>query len=116
MKILRVLFLITCLAVLANAQKTVLAGTVYDNQGFIVAGAKIFAKDKIGKIYTARPDNKGVYSIELATGVYDLEFQAQGFKRFKVKKYQIVKATENKMFFDVVLNPTNEVMDEKGFF
>ena len=117
MKILQALVLIIGLVVFTNAQTVLLTGTVYDLNGAVVAGTKVTAKDMFGKTYSTLPGNdEGVYTIPLPAGVYTLEFKAANFHGFTVKKYRVYKAFKGKMSLDVVLNPSNEVMDEKGFF
>ena len=112
MKGLQILVLILVLAGFANAQNTVLTGRVYDWQGAVILGIKIKAKDKSGKFYTAKQNDDGVYSVELPKGVYSLEFQSMDFKTFKIKKYRVVKAHQNKMYLDVVLEAGKLVVNE----
>src|SRR5215203_4041622 len=117
MKILQILVLIVSLTVFTNAQTVLLTGTVYDLNGAVIPGTKVTAKDKSGKTYSAIPSNdEGVYTIPLPAGVYTLEFIAANFHGFTVKEYRIYKAIKGKMSLDIVLNPSNEVTDEKGFF
>src|SRR5688572_19215234 len=103
MKVLQVLVLILVLADFVNSQNVVLTGRVYDWQGAVILGTEIKAKDKSGKVYTAKQNDDGVYSVELPEAIYSLEFQSMDFQPFKVKKYRIVKPHQNRMFFDVVL-------------
>lgn len=63
MKFLQILVLILGLVTLANAQKSILSGTIYDQDGAIIPNAEVKLKNKKNKIYKAKTSDDGVYEI-----------------------------------------------------
>ncbi len=116
MKFLQILVLILGLVTLANAQKSILSGTIYDQDGAIIPNAEVKLKNKKNKIYKAKTSADGVYEIELPKGFYSIEVTSNNFKIFRVKKYFISPVFKGKMFCDIALNPIGEVSDKNGFF
>ena len=72
MKVLRILVLIFGLVVLANAQKSFLSGTVYDSNGAVILGTKVYATNVKGQKIETIVNTDGNYLLELPVGVYTI--------------------------------------------
>ena len=119
MKILRILVLIFGLTVLANAQKAVLSGTLYDATGAIIPKEKVTATNERGEKFEALTNDDGVYSLSLPFNktssadfriakfeiVVDLEYR--GFEKFSVRDFKFIPAYSGKMIFDIALESRN---------
>lgn len=84
----------------ATSQTTngTLLGTVVDQQGGVVAGAKISVTDQAtGAVRTALTGTNGVFRIdELPVGLYDLAVEAPGFSRAVINRIQVtIDQTQN---------------------
>lgn len=90
MKVLRVLFLILGLAIVATAQKSILTGSVYDAYGALIIGAKITAINEKGEKFEALTNNDGIYILNLPYNPYRPEIVD-----FKIAKYEIIVEKEN---------------------
>lgn len=88
---------------LTSDTNTVLTGTIYDQQGAVIPNVEIYLKNEKGKEYKVKTNNEGIYIIKIPAGVYDVEFQHNFFKSYKVKKYLISPSYKGKVFFDVSL-------------
>lgn len=89
MKVLRVLFLILGLAIVATAQKSILTGSVYDAYGALIIGAKITAINEKGEKFEALTNNDGIYILNLPYNPYRPEIVD-----FKIAKYEIIVEKE----------------------
>lgn len=107
MKVLQVLVLMFCFAVLTNAQssdsKPTFSGTVYDDNGAAIAKSvvKISGVDNFER--TIFTDENGAFEINLAAGNYSIEVSSAGFQNYKVEKYRIAPAYKGKLNLDIVL-------------
>jgi len=107
MKILQVLALMFCFAILANAQnkdtKTNFLGTVYDDYGAVIGGSIVLirGKDNFEKIVFTNED--GIFEADLSAGNYSIEVTSAGFQNFKIEKYRIAPTYKGKLNLDVVL-------------
>lgn len=84
MKILQVLFLIFGLAIVTNAQKSVLTGSVYDASGSVIIKAKVTAINEKGEKFETLTNNDGIYILNLPYYPY----RSSG--DFKIVKYEII--------------------------
>jgi len=79
-------------AVVAPGQSTAtVQGTVTDQKGSVVPGAKITARNQATGIErTSQTDSDGSYQIAaLPVGLYSIEVEAQGFKRELVSNFRV---------------------------
>jgi phosphatidate phosphatase APP1 len=97
MKVLHILLLIFVLIGFANAQDSVLSGTVFGVSSKALPNVKISAIDKNLEITETISDSNGKYTIKLRSGVYTLEFVVENYKRTKVSGFQ-VNSGENLQF------------------
>lgn len=107
MKILRILVLMFCLAIAANAQnfgnKTVLTGTICDDNGAVIQNAKIGVRGKDSFEQVVLTNEDGEFEIKLSYGNYSVEVSSAGFQTFKLEKYRIGASYVGKLTLDVVL-------------
>ena len=103
MKVLQILVLIFGLTVFANAQKVILSGTLADETGAVISNTKITATNTSGKTFLAYTNDDGIYQLEISNGIYSIEFEAAGFKIYKIEKYKVAPIIKGKMNLDVVL-------------
>jgi len=92
--------------VLAQATTGIIRGTVTDQAGAVVPGAKIIAKNQATGVETAeyKSTSDGVYSIpQLIPGVYTLTVEAQNFKRGVYTDINVRVGQEATI--DVILQP-----------
>ncbi len=104
MKLLQVLVLIFGLVVLANAQKTSLSGTVYDSNGAVILGTKVYATNAKGRKIETIVNTDGNYLLELPIGIYTIEFNSANFKSVRFENYQVVNSNTGKMCLDISLS------------
>jgi len=115
MKILQALVLIVSLAVLANAQKGVLTGTVYDPTGAVIVNSKVTAVNQKGQKFEAVTNAEGVYSLNLScdeykpilnrkTTRYEITVESQGFEKFTLKDFKFVNSSKGQMYLDFSLD------------
>jgi hypothetical protein len=115
MKVLRILVLTVCLTVLANAQKGILTGTVYDPSGAVIVGSKITAVNQKGEIFEARTNDEGVYSLSLPLDGYQpvlnqkitkytITVESTGFERFTLKDLKFVNSSKGSLCLDFALD------------
>ncbi len=84
--------LLMAFAVVALGQSTAtVQGTVTDQKGSVVPGAKITARNQATGIErTSQTDSDGNYQIAaLPVGLYSIEVEAQGFKRDLVSNFRV---------------------------
>src|SRR4029079_2681278 len=83
--------LVLTIVSLANAQKAVLSGTVYDAQGAVIPGIDVKLKDKKGIEISTKTGDEGSYEIEVPAGFYTILFSARSgnFEQLKFKKYYL---------------------------
>lgn len=123
MKFLQILLFIIGFSISANAQKSILTGTVYDANGAVIADAKVSAtNEKDGKFET-QANSEGIYVLELPYKFYiakDSSFkitsykitaESEGFEKSVLKNFKFVSVNGRKMFLDFAL----EVSVPKNF-
>jgi hypothetical protein len=103
MKFLQILVLILGLAIFVNAQKTLLNGILADETGAVISNTKVTATSNDRRTYQVWTNEYGVYRLEIPFGIYSIEFEAVGFKIYKIEKYKIASSTKGKMSLDIVL-------------
>lgn len=110
MKVLQILVLIFGFVILANAQKAVLSGTVSDEFGGAIGGAKVEIKGTNGKTYSTFTDSEGFYRVELEKGTYQIEVATQCYQKFNASDYKIAinGQTQQEMQLDVALEFNKE--------
>jgi Carboxypeptidase regulatory-like domain len=99
MKNLHILFLILVLIGFANAQDSVLSGTVFDAVKAVVPVTKIEAKNTTGQVFNTISNSDGFYEMTLPFGKYEIEFYRNGFKKFILKNFE--NTSTNKVKFNV---------------
>ncbi len=115
MKVLQVLVLIFGLSVSANAQKTLLSGTVYDQEGAVISETKITLTNKDGKKFEALANDDGIYKIIAPAGTYLIEViypHHQAWGKFSIEKYELPPVP--KMNLDVTLRVSEEYTKKYG--
>ena len=104
------------LALLAQTSTGVILGTVNDNGGAVVPGAKITVTEIQTGVVTSKPTNGlGYFEIPfLPPGKYQLAVEQNGFKRFV--RDGLVLDTDQKMEIPVVLEPgmVQQTVEVKG--
>ena len=70
MKFFNLLILIFGLIAFANAQKTVLGGTLEDSNGAVFAFTKVEIINEKGKIFETKSDQQGKFAIKLTSGFF----------------------------------------------
>jgi ssDNA-binding Zn-finger/Zn-ribbon topoisomerase 1 len=103
MKVLQVLVLILGFTFLANAQNTLLTGTVYDVNKAVIVGADILISDTNNKTYKIKlkTNERGEYEANLTSGNYIVKFSQSGFKILNIVNLEI--NSEAKKTLDVTL-------------
>lgn len=81
-----------------------LTGTVLDDYGAVIVGAKIVALGKDGTRLEAVVDENGAYVIKLPFGDYILQISKEGFCPTVFREYRIVNSTYGKMSLDIALS------------
>lgn len=115
MKVLQTLVLILSLAVLVNAQKTVLTGSVYDANGAVVVNSKVTAVNQKGEKFENYTNDDGVYTLNLPyneyqpaysfkVAKYDITVEAHGFEKFTLKDFKVTGKYAKKMQLDFALD------------
>ena len=99
MKVFQVLFLIFAFSVFANAQKSILTGSVYDANGAVIVKAKVAAIDQKGERFEAETNDEGIYILNLPFYSYDTKKSAD----FRIAKYEIVVDVTNRGFEKFIL-------------
>src|SRR5438093_1889999 len=82
-------FLFGAAATVLSQSTATLQGTVTDQKGAVVPGAKVTARNQATAIErTTQTDSDGNYAIaSLPVGTYNIDVQAQGFKRELVQNF-----------------------------
>ncbi len=116
MKILQTLGLILGLAVFANAQKTILSGTVYDANGARIVKSKVTAVNQKGEKLETFTNDEGIYTLNLTynpyqpgsfsyrLAKYDITVEAFGFENFTLKDFKVTGGYNDKMQLDFALD------------
>lgn len=113
MKVLQILALMFVFYVVAgNAQtitdrseKSILSGTVFDEQGAVIQRAKITFTNQAGNEFIVLSNDDGVYKIELNEGKYKIEFSKEGFQNSVIDVYKL--AFKTNMQLDISLDVGN---------
>ena len=115
MKFLCALVLIFGLSVIANAQKTLLSGTVYDQEGAVIFGTKITLTNKDGKKFEVLANDEGIYKIIVRAGTYLIEVihpHNQAWEKFSIENYELPPIP--KMNLDLTLRVSEEYTKKYG--
>jgi hypothetical protein len=115
MKILQILVLIFCLVVVANAQKAILTGSIYDPGGAVIVKSKVTAINQKGEKFEALSNEEGVYVLNLPLDKYkpildqkitkyEIVVEGLGFEKFVLKNFKFVGATKGQMYLDFALD------------
>ncbi len=120
MKVLQILVLIFGFVVLANAQKAILSGTVYDANGAVILDTKITAINDRGEKFKALTNDEGIYILDLPFDLYDRKTSAgfkiakyeitvehKHFKKYLLKDFNFVPSYKGKMYLDIALDVDN---------
>src|SRR5215471_19072233 len=84
------LLLLTAADALAQSNNVSIKGTITDQLGGLVVGARVIAKDAKGNGVTVSSDNDGNYAFHnLLPGRYDLTVTAGGFSTLEVKNLEL---------------------------
>src|SRR3954453_21796103 len=86
-----ILTVISCLALLAQADRGTVSGTVTDSSGAVVPGVSLVLRNEATNLtYNATANENGTYSfLNLPIGVYILTADARGFQKYEVKGIQV---------------------------
>lgn len=116
MKILQTLVLILVLAVFANAQKTIVTGTIYDAYGARIARSKVTAVNQKGEKFEVAANEDGDYTLNLPynpyqptslsyrLAKYDITVEAVGFEKFTLKDFKVTGGYAEEMQLDFALD------------
>src|SRR5215213_4631043 len=110
---------IVCIACLVFAQQSTgaLKGTVTDQLGSLVVGAKVTVRNSRGVVTTASTNSSGVYEFRrLEPGTYELKVVSPGFSVFEEKEIEI-HARELKTFnaqLEVALEDQQVTVDDRN--
>ena len=81
------------------------SGVVLDANGAAVGNTKVTFRESENTVRTTQTSNDGKYVMKLPIGsVQSIEFEAVGFKIFKVEKYKIGPAQKGSLNLDVSLD------------
>ena len=86
-----ILTVISCLTLLAQADRGTVSGTVTDSSGAVVPGVSLVLRNEATNLtYNANANENGTYSfLNLPIGVYTLTADARGFQKYEVKGIQV---------------------------
>jgi hypothetical protein len=84
-------------------------GKTVDSTGNPIPNVNVTFYNKNNKIRETKSDLKGIYTVDLTKGEYDIEFRADGFKITKVNNYK-VEENNNSVIFDVQLYVSDNVI------
>jgi hypothetical protein len=118
MKILHILVLMFCFVVMANAQKAILTGSVYDPNGSLIVNSKITAVNQKGEKFVALTNEEGVYVLSLPynneynlslfpkVSKYDITVEAglPGFEKYTLKDFKFISSSKEQMNLDFALD------------
>lgn len=83
---------------------TFLTGTIYDPNGAVVPGVAISAEDTGKRVFGARTNLKGDYSMELPVGLYDISINKErNFKFWLVRDFFVAPPLNKPMKLDYVI-------------
>jgi hypothetical protein len=88
-----------------RSEKSVLSGTVFDEQGAVIQRAKITFTNQAGMEFIVLSNDDGIYKIELNEGKYKIEFSQEGFQTSIIDVYKL--AFKTKMQLDISLEVRN---------
>jgi hypothetical protein len=79
-------------------QNSILAGSLFDDVGFAIVGARLTLKSTDARVYLARSNEKGEFRFpRLLAGRYDLEFDQIGFCKLRVTSIAIAAKEEKSL-------------------
>ncbi len=121
MKFLQILVLILGLVVLANAQKAILSGTVYDANGAVIPKTRVIATNEAGECFETLANDEGTDSLNLPFNDYSSRKSSNfkitkyeirvnrenGFDKFVLKDFMFVPSSKGKMNLDISLDAAN---------
>lgn len=84
--------------------KMILTGSVLDQNGAVIVGAKVVAQEKDGKQWEAVVGENGTYTLKLPLSTFDLKASKEWFCPAVLTKYKVVNSTFGKMSMDFVLD------------
>lgn len=96
-----------------------LTGTIYDQQGAVIVGAKVIAKAN-GKVFEAVTNREGFYFLTLPFNPYepgsrptryDITAESRGFLMSTIKAYIFVPAYTGRMSLDIALEVATTISD-----
>ncbi|HSL54961.1 MAG TPA: carboxypeptidase regulatory-like domain-containing protein, partial [Pyrinomonadaceae bacterium] len=110
---------IVCIASLLLAQQNTgaLKGTVTDQLGSLVVGAKVTVRNARGVVTTATTNSSGVYEFRrLEPGTYELNVVAPGFSMFEQKEIEIAarEVTTLNTQLEVALQDEQVTVDDRN--
>ena len=74
-------FLVCAFLIVAQTDRGTIDGTIFDRIGHKVGGAAVEAKNvATGAMFTAASDGRGIYTLSLPSGTYDVSVAAAGHK------------------------------------
>jgi hypothetical protein len=90
----------------ASAEKSAINGTVTDQTGAVVTGAKVLLKQEFGEKFETQTDDKGAYFFTgLKSGTYTLTVTAPNFA---AKTFDSVALDNDEVTLDAALEPASE--------
>jgi hypothetical protein len=115
MKILQILVLMFCLVVVANAQKAILTGSIYDPSGAVIVKSKVTAINQKGEKFEALSNEEGVYVLNLPLDKYkpvldqkitkyEIVVEASGFEKYTLKDFKFISSSKEQMNLDFALD------------
>jgi hypothetical protein len=94
------------------APESGIKGTIFDPNRAVIPGARVAVTDQKGaKLWEfTTKDDGGFQFSDLPAGSYDLQVQAQGFRKSAIKKLRVVPAELIKLDLILLLDKTTEVV------
>ena len=110
---------ILCIASLVFAQQNTgaLKGTVTDQLGSLIVGAKVTVRNARGVVTSATTNSAGVYEFKrLEPGIYELKVVAPGFNAFEEKQIEITARELNtvNVQLEVALEDQQVTVDDRN--
>src|SRR5688572_16360437 len=106
------LVMLMCQSVIFGQTTGSLSGTIADQNGAIIAGATVTAKNvETGEERTATSNESGIYTfVQLKPGVYNVSVENKGFKKAVHSGVQVSVSVETKLDLGLQIGLETEVV------
>src|SRR5579862_5686834 len=107
-----VLFLLGASCAMAQEQRGLINGTVFDQQGAVVPNAAVTVTDNAtGAVFTGKSTSEGSFTIPgLPFGTYSISITAPGFRKWQTNSVQVITAQEANLKARLELGSSTETI------